>query len=36
VESGTHDELIAHAGVYERLYRLQYADPLPPVAAAGA
>jgi ABC-type multidrug transport system fused ATPase/permease subunit len=36
VESGTHDELIARAGVYERLYRLQYADQLAPVAAAGA
>ena len=36
VESGTHEELIARAGVYERLYRLQYADQLPPVAAAGA
>jgi ABC-type multidrug transport system fused ATPase/permease subunit len=36
VESGTHDELIARAGIYERLYRLQYADQLAPVAAAGA
>ena len=26
VESGTHDELIARAGVYQRLYRLQYAE----------
>ena len=26
VESGTHDELMARAGVYERLYRLQYAE----------
>ena len=36
VESGTHDELMARAGVYERLYRLQYADQPAPVAAAGA
>jgi ATP-binding cassette subfamily B multidrug efflux pump len=36
VESGTHDELIAQVGVYERLYRLQYADQPAPVAAAGA
>ena len=35
VESGTHDELIARAGVYERLYRLQYADQPAPFAAAG-
>jgi ABC-type multidrug transport system fused ATPase/permease subunit len=33
VESGTHDELMARAGVYERLYRLQYAEPAPLVAA---
>jgi ATP-binding cassette subfamily B protein len=25
VEAGTHDELIAHGGVYARLYRLQFA-----------
>ena len=25
VESGSHDELIAHGGVYARLYRLQFA-----------
>jgi ABC-type multidrug transport system fused ATPase/permease subunit len=36
VESGTHDELMARAGVYQRLYRLQYADQAAPVAAAGA
>jgi ABC-type multidrug transport system fused ATPase/permease subunit len=27
VESGSHDELVAHGGHYEKLYRLQYADP---------
>lgn len=26
VETGTHDELLARSGVYERLYRLQYVD----------
>jgi len=36
VESGTHDELLAAAGAYERLYRLQYAEQAPVVAAAGA
>jgi ABC-type multidrug transport system fused ATPase/permease subunit len=36
VESGTHDELMARAGVYERLYRLQYAEQPAPLAAAGA
>jgi ABC-type multidrug transport system fused ATPase/permease subunit len=36
VESGTHDELLARGGIYQRLYRLQIADQSPPVAAAGA
>ena len=36
VESGTHDELMGRAGVYQRLYRLQYADQEAPLAAAGA
>jgi ATP-binding cassette, subfamily B, multidrug efflux pump len=36
VESGTHDELMARAGVYQRLYRLQYAGQAAPLAAAGA
>jgi ATP-binding cassette subfamily B protein len=27
VESGSHDELVAMGGHYEKLYRLQYADP---------
>jgi len=36
VESGTHDELMARAGVYQRLYRLQYAEQAAPLAAAGA
>ncbi len=26
VEIGTHDELLARSGIYERLYRLQYVD----------
>jgi ATP-binding cassette, subfamily B, multidrug efflux pump len=26
VEAGTHDELLARAGVYARLYRLQFAQ----------
>jgi len=26
VETGTHDELLARGGVYDRLYRLQYVD----------
>jgi ABC-type multidrug transport system fused ATPase/permease subunit len=36
VESGTHDELLASGGAYERLYRLQYAEQAAPIAAAGA
>jgi ABC-type multidrug transport system fused ATPase/permease subunit len=35
VESGTHDELMAHGGVYQRLSRLQYAEQAAPLAAAG-
>jgi ATP-binding cassette subfamily B protein len=36
-ESGTHAELLALGGLYERLYHLQYeAPPRPPVAAVGA
>ena len=35
VESGSHAELLAHAGLYARLHRLQYASPELPVAAAG-
>jgi subfamily B ATP-binding cassette protein MsbA len=26
VETGTHEELLARSGIYERLYRLQYVD----------
>ena len=29
VESGTHDELLAHAGSYARLYALQFRDESP-------
>jgi ATP-binding cassette subfamily B multidrug efflux pump len=36
VESGTHDELMGRGGVYQRLYRLQYAEQAAPLAAAGA
>lgn len=34
VESGDHDELLAHGGVYQRLYRLQYAEQETTAAAA--
>ena len=36
VESGSHTELMAQQGLYERLYHLQYENQTPPVAAAGA
>jgi len=36
IESGTHDELMGRGGVYQRLYRLQYAEQAAPLAAAGA
>ena len=38
VESGTHAELLARGGAYQRLYALQFADeaPLPNVGAARA
>jgi ATP-binding cassette, subfamily B, multidrug efflux pump len=36
VESGTHEELLARGGMYQRLYRLQYAEQATPLAAAGA
>jgi ATP-binding cassette subfamily B protein len=26
VEEGSHDELVAHGGIYSGLYRLQYED----------
>ncbi len=35
VESGTHAELLALEGVYERLYRLQYVEQSKPIAATG-
>ncbi len=35
VESGSHAELLAQAGLYARLHRLQYASPELPAAAAG-
>jgi ATP-binding cassette subfamily B protein len=34
VESGSHDDLLARGGVYQRLYRLQYARPDEGAAAA--
>jgi len=33
VESGTHDELMAKGAVYARLYRMQYAHEMTPMAA---
>ena len=36
VESGTHAELLARGGAYQRLYALQFADERPPVDAGGA
>jgi ATP-binding cassette subfamily B protein len=36
VESGSHAQLLAQQGLYERLYHLQYETQSPPVAAAGA
>jgi ATP-binding cassette subfamily B multidrug efflux pump len=35
VESGTHAQLLAHGGLYARLYRLQYGGEALPRAAAG-
>jgi ATP-binding cassette subfamily B protein len=37
VETGSHEELLASAGLYQRLYRLQYeSQGSSPAAAAGA
>ena len=36
VESGSHTQLLARGGLYARLYRLQYAQDEPQVAAGGA
>jgi ATP-binding cassette subfamily B protein len=36
VEAGTHAELLAAGGLYEKLYRLQYARQQVPQAAAGS
>jgi ATP-binding cassette, subfamily B, bacterial MsbA len=35
VERGTHEQLLAHGGVYRRLYQLQFASAASPVGAAG-
>jgi ABC-type multidrug transport system fused ATPase/permease subunit len=35
VESGTHEELLALRGTYDRLYRLQIEHAAEPAAAAG-
>jgi ABC-type multidrug transport system fused ATPase/permease subunit len=35
VETGTHDELLALRGTYDRLYRLQFEHAPEPAAAAG-
>jgi len=35
VESGTHEELLALGGLYDRLYRLQIRTEESPAAAAG-
>ena len=35
VESGTHAELLARGGAYQRLYALQFADERPPMDAGG-
>jgi len=36
VESGTHAELVARGGAYQRLYALQFADQPAPADAGGA
>jgi ABC-type multidrug transport system fused ATPase/permease subunit len=36
VESGTHAELLARGGVYQRLYALQFADEPAPADTGGA
>src|SRR5262249_549552 len=36
VESGTHAELMAGGGAYQRLYALQFADERPPMDAGAA
>jgi subfamily B ATP-binding cassette protein MsbA len=33
VESGTHRELLAHGGVYQKLYLLQFSEPAPAASA---
>src|SRR5690606_6507 len=34
VERGTHAELVAHGGMYERLYRMQFSDDRSPAGAS--
>jgi ATP-binding cassette subfamily B multidrug efflux pump len=35
-ESGTHDELLAHRGIYHRLFQLQFQDAGAATFAPGA
>ncbi len=34
VETGTHEELVKEAGLYERLYSIQFHEPTPGDSAA--
>ena len=35
-ERGTHDDLLAHGGIYARLYEMQFRDVEPAIRAAGS